>query len=275
MAGPDVPAVFAGDLGDPWVAAIAAALPSGSVVVSCETELPEVWPFEAAPGRVLVLHRDILTRADAARLARDRHEGRFTRVVLCVGPHARYHALQAWAAGLADAVLPEATAAEVIARYLGNEPTPRPERHRPRITVVGGLHEPRAMLADLCEAAGYPVVSVSNWSQVAPTARLAVWDVPVLEPHWPERLEHYAASRSVVALLGFADRVLVAEARARGASACLDSPCHPADLAFVLDRLAGYWQPIRRDDGHALPPPPYGRASPRAVGSRSPDGFVE
>ncbi len=65
-----------------------------------------------------------------------------------------------------------------------------------------------------------------------------VWDVPVLDPDWPDRLR--AAStrrRGVVALLGLADRDSVSMAREHGATVCLDLPSDPEDLIHVLDRL--------------------------------------
>ena len=60
-------------------------------------------------------------------------------------------------------------------------------------------------------------------------------------------------------LLGFPDREMVTSARSRGAWACLDSPCDPADLAWVLDRVATGTISMQ-DRGHAVPPPPAGLA---------------
>src|SRR5205823_12963765 len=94
----------------------------------------------------------------------------------------------------------------------------------------------RHVLADTCAEAGYPVAPARDWSEVG-QGGLAVWDVPVLEPDWPRLLGREARSRPVVAMLGFADRAMVGLARDRGAAACLDLPCDPADLIFVLDRL--------------------------------------
>ncbi|MEJ7639102.1 MAG: hypothetical protein WKF75_14300 [Singulisphaera sp.] len=56
----------------------------------------------------------------------------------------------------------------------------------------------------------------------------------------------------MVALLGFADRATVGQARAHGASACLELPYDLADLVFVLDRLAA----SRAVPAHEVPPPP-------------------
>ncbi|HWE38312.1 MAG TPA: hypothetical protein VG406_17200, partial [Isosphaeraceae bacterium] len=79
------------------------------------------------------------------------------------------------------------------------------------------------------------------------------WDVPVLDPRWPERMARRARTASVVALLAFADRETVATARRAGAAACLEWPCELDDLAHVLDRIAAG---PRADAGHALPPAP-------------------
>jgi hypothetical protein len=256
MGGPEPPSWFAGDLDDPWVAAIAAALSPDTIRIPCPGDLPESWP-KGGPTTTLVLHRPILSLRDAESLRRLRsREGNAPRIVLCVGPHARYHHLERWSS-LVDVVLPEATARETVARHVGARP--RPSGPRPTVVVVSGLHEIRCTLADACRAAGYRVAPARVWSE-ATTGSLVVWDVPVLEPGWPRLLESLAAARAVVALLGFADRPTVDLARARGAAACLDLPCHPDDLTFVLDRLAP--RPARpgarrlAEPAHVLPPAP-------------------
>jgi hypothetical protein len=263
MRSPEATTWFAGDLDDPWVAAIAEALPPGTVRIPCAGDLPETWPGGRPPA-VLVLHRPLLTGLDAERLRRLRGRGdRPPRVVVCVGPHARAHQLERWSP-LVDAILPEATARETIARHVGTGA--RASVPRPAVAVVSSQYELRWTLADACRDAGYQAELARSWPEAVP-APLAVWDVPVLEPGWPVLLEAQAATRCVVALLGFADRETVALARARGAAACLDLPCDPADLAFVLDRLA---QRLARpgarrraEPAHGLPPAP---ASSRRVG---------
>ena len=67
----------------------------------------------------------------------------------------------------------------------------------------------------------------------------------------------------MVALLGFADRATVGQARAHGASACLELPFDLADLVFVLDRLAA----PRIEPAHEVPPPP--AAAGAGVGLRA------
>ncbi len=232
------PVVCAGDLEDAWVAAIAAALPPGTVRFPCAGDLPETWPAGLEQAAVLVLHRAVLTEGDAARLARVRQRGGFARVVLCIGPHARYHQVQRWATDLAAVVLPEAVAAEVVARHAGEAPRHRPPfASPPALRIVSDQHDFRAVWCEIGAAAGYAAGAVHDWSEV-PAGGLVVWDVPMLEPSWAQRLTEHSPGRTVVALLGFADRAAVQATRAAGAAACLDSTCDPADLVWVLDRLA-------------------------------------
>lgn len=266
--GPGV--LFLGDLDDPWVAEIADALPEGAGRVGRDGRWPGSWPrgFEAA--RVVVVHRPILAPGDGeAFLALKARPGPPTRLVLCVGPHVRAADLERWA-GPADVILPEATASETVARHVAARP--RPAFVRPRVAVVGGTFEARRVLADACEAAGYRASSARDWDE-APREGLAIWDVPVLEPGWERTLEAEARRREVVCLIGFADRDLVARARLRGAAACLDSTSDPADLAFVLDRVAaGRPITIPIASAHAVPPPPKGlRVVPRPVADPRPD----
>ena len=66
---------------------------------------------------------------------------------------------------------------------------------------------------------------------------LTIWDVPVLEPGWPEQLERRARlTGPLIALFGFADRASVGLARARGAEACLELPFEIDDVLFLIDR---------------------------------------
>jgi hypothetical protein len=252
MNAPDGPVWFVGDLDDPWVGAIADAVPGGVLRHSCAGELPECLFRNLPPPRALVLHRAALSSRDAGWLARLRGGPTVApRVILCVGPHARHADLERWSS-LLDVVVPEATARETIARHVaeGGERT-RPSVPRPRISVVSGHYELRQALADVVAAAGYSVVAVSRWSEATPVGP-AVWDVPVLETDWTRGMARRARLGSVVALLGFADRALVRQARAHGASACLELPCDPADLIWALDRLA-----VRRvEPAHDMPPPP-------------------
>jgi hypothetical protein len=253
------PLVFAGDLEDPWVAAIADALPASALRLACPEELPEAWPPLVQPARVLVLHRSVLTETDAERLGRLRTpvdgRARGPRVILCAGPYARYHHFLRWAS-LVDVVLPEATAPEVVARHVApGRPRMEPRAGRSSVTVVSRNHELRQTLAETCAEAGFTVAAGSDWSDVPPGGT-AVWDVPCLEDSWGDDLSREAPGRRILALLGFADRPSVALARERGAAACLDLPCDVADLAFVLDRLAERPRNRPADPAHVLPPPP-------------------
>ena len=218
-------------------------------------DLPESLAELSPAPAVLVLHRSVLTGRDALvmkRLRSDRAPA--PRVVLCHGPHVRYADLERWAE-LFDAALPEATARETVARRLAapgegleRRPVASP---RPRVAVVSTNLALRQTLAEAIEAAGYPAVTARDWNE-APATGPVVWDVPLLEPEWPQALARRGPADPVVALLGFADRALVTEARARGAAACLELPLDLADLIATLDRLTA----PRVEPGHALPPAP-------------------
>ncbi|RUL88059.1 ANTAR domain-containing protein [Tautonia sociabilis] len=224
---------FSGDLSDPWVRALRSAMPPGTVDLD-GSELPEGW--EASdPPRVLVLHRATLGALEADRLREARQGGQGPRVVLVVGRHARYHQVMGWS-GLVDAVLPEATARETIARHLGLVGDRAPGGGGRRIAVASGQLDLALMLEDVLAGAGYRPTRRAEGPSGGDEPWV-VWDVPVLEPDWSDRLAAAAQGRGVVALLGLADRDRVSTARRSGALACLDLPVDPDDLVFVLDRL--------------------------------------
>ena len=253
-------ALFVGDLSDPWVEAMASALPAGSDRLDCPEFLPEVWPLEALRAPVVILHRAFLSNTDTERLRalRSRPSGP-PRIVLCVGPQVRAFQVERWRP-LVDVILPEATASEVLARHAcppdAFAPLRDRERCRPRIVVVSTNYELRLTLADSCQRAGYPAQPVPTWAE-APPAWPAIWDVPVLEPTWPDQLRLSAADRRILTLIPFADRDLVSLARSLGAAACLELPFDPDDLAFVLDRMTGKARPVV-DLAHQVPPAPAG-----------------
>lgn len=244
---------FAGDLGDPWVVAIADALPRDTFRLDCPADLPETWPIDRPTPEVLVLHRSTLSPIDAQRVTRLKSRAdRTPRVVLCVGPHARYVDVERWSR-LVDVLLPEATAGESVARHaleIARAARP-PGLPSPRVAVISANHEWRATLTDAARLGGFVVEPVSRPLEAPPGVAVA-WDVPVLEADWPDRLASLATFGPVIALLGFADRATVTLARARGASACLDMPCDIGDFLAALDRVATF----RRDPPHSAPPPP-------------------
>ena len=208
----------------------------------------------------MVVHRAWLSPRDAERLARLR-AGSTTaspalRVILCIGPNVRHAELERWSArGLMDAVVPEATARDTIARHLvASDVTElpwRPAAPRPRVAVVSANSELRRTLADACETLGYPADPASDWSEAVATGP-AIWDVPVLEPEWPRALARRTRLGAVVVLCGFASRALVGQARAQGASACLELPYDLLDLGHVLARVT---LPLG-EPAHDVPPPP-------------------
>ena len=268
---------FVGDLDDPWVAAIADALPHEVARRGCAGDLPDEWLDVTSGLETLVLHRALLTPHDAEWLATLRSGcGTPPRVVLCVGPHARHAELERLAL-LVDEVVPEATARDTIARHLPGNEVRAPLALRGAgpgrcVSVVSDHFELRETLAEACEVAGYPAKPARDLSEAAPVG-LAVWDVPVLGTDWPRGLARRASAGPVVALLGFADRATVGQARTHGASACLELPYDLADLVFVLDRLTA----SRVEPAHEVPPPPaaarrrHGPAGDRRAKRRTPE----
>ena len=256
MDGSDRATWFAGDLADPWVADIADALPRETLRFDCPGDLPEHWPTDRPTPSSLVVHRANLNANDAQRVLRMRSRpDRTPRVVLCVGPHARHADIEGWTR-VSDVILPEATAREVVLRHaLPTERRGRPrfESGRPRAAVISTNHEMRNLLSDAARAAGYNI-EVAFDPIDATHAVTTAWDVPVLEPEWPERLAALARTRPVLALFGFADRRQVRQAHEAGAQACLDLPCDVDDFVMLLDRLSQ----VRTDPAHDLPPAPGG-----------------
>ncbi|MGE3819487.1 MAG: hypothetical protein AB7I30_08630 [Isosphaeraceae bacterium] len=252
---------FLGDLDDPWVVALADALPPPwpSRRVHCPSDLPHDPFGPLGPADVLVIHRAVLTNHDAERISEWRSRANPPpRVILCHGPHARGTDLDRWSE-LVDVTLPEATAFASLARRLGL-PAGRDRRAesiaqgvRPRVAVVSGHFAIRRMLVEAVEAAGYPVAEARDWSE-APAGGPAVWEVPALEPGWPEELARRSRLGPVITLIGFADRELVRIARSQGAAACLELPFDLDDLMEALARVAA--PRPRMEPAHPTPPPP-------------------
>lgn len=267
---------FLGDLNDPWVAEIADALPGVTSRTDCPGDLPETafGPSAPGPAGVLVLHRSALGRHDVGRLKALRSARTPSpRVVLCYGPYVRYDDLIRWG-HLFDVALPEATARDAIARHVAEEPTSLRRfqaKAGSRVSIVSSNVPLRQMLCDACEAFGYTVASAPDWSSALPGGP-AVWDVPLLDPQWPDALARRARLGPVIALIGFADRGLVAEARERGAAVCLEVPLDLADLAIALQRADENGKDQSRSQpAHEVPPSPAAsRVGParRAVANR-------
>jgi AmiR/NasT family two-component response regulator len=284
---------FLGDLSDPWVVAIADALPvsPGVTRIDCSSELPSGPADAGRSPRLIVIHRQRLVPADADRLKEWRAQAGSEpppALILCVGPYVRYEELERFS-GLVDLVLSEATAAEVLPRHAARllegsriRP-PRTEECLLRVLVASSNGELGRTIAEACATAGYRVEQASDQVVGAPVRSstepkavgetvLTVWDVPVLEA-WTERLERHAREHGpVVALAGFADRHLVALAKSKGALACLELPLNLDDLIDVIDRYARTVGkemravPGRAESPHLLPP----RSRRRTVEKASP-----
>ncbi len=282
------PIWFIGDLGDPWVARIAdAVLTVGETQqLDCPGPLPE-RPFDREHSpRVIVIHRHGIAGSDADRVRgwREVPGGRAVPVViLCVSPYIRYEELERWS-GLVDLIVSEATAADVLPgqiarRFEGGERrNPRSVAPAFRIEVAGGDDELCRALADVFEAAGYRADAIDD-QEIGGLLRarnrsgsfleqvLTIWELPVLEPGWAERLEGRARRMGpVIVLAGFADRAIVARAKAAGAIACLELPCDIDDLIETVHRAVratdpeSWPVPPRAEPPHGLPPRPHRRA---------------
>ena len=274
MNAADHPVWFVGDLDDPWVASLADALPAGVRRIACAGDLPDDWPGDdagtataAAGPRVVVVHRAWLSPHDAERLARLRTssagEAPAPRVILCVGPNVRHADLERWSArGMIDAVVPEATARDTIARHLvaGEvDGVPRrPALPRPRVAVVecqfrAQAHPGRCLRgARLSRRAGVRLVGgrgdrPGDLGRARARARLAARPGP---PH--------AARCGGRPVLDSPAGHSSARPAAQGASACLELPYDLLDLGHVLARVTA---PLG-EPAHAVPPRPASCAAP-------------
>ncbi len=205
------------------------------------------------------------------------------RVILCYSPYVRYAELERCSRGV-DVVIPEAIAIETLSRHVSRLLGPSDEpRQAGRVLnclpvrVASGNRELQSILTEICLAEGFEVFRSQEISpgwqgraeaigrDIAPI--LTLLDIPVLEPEWPRILKEHSNLGPVVALLGFADRVTVTQARSAGASACLDLPVDFNDLIYVIERVNRQWRPAARgkaahrvEQAHELPPALVSRA---------------
>jgi hypothetical protein len=298
MIARESPVWFVGDLDDPWVVSIADALPGASELyrVNCPGDLPDGLFHRTAHPRLIILHRHRLASHDLERMKAWRDPKAAAAppaLFLCISPYVRFAELDRWAR-LVDLVVSEAVAADVlprhIARLLGGPKAESPTKPDStwQIGVACANDELRQAVVDACRAAGHRAepIADADLGQVArsrdPAARaagprLTVWEVPVLEPAWAERILHRAQETGpVIALLGFADRATVSRARASGAVACLELPFDLDDLLDAIDRTprpaacAATMVPERVEPPHTLPPPPRRRPARDGVHVPSP-----
>ncbi len=275
------PIWFIGDLGDPWIASIADAIAQSRASDAWIAPARCPWiPSTAHPPRLLVIHRNYLSLDDIERLADWRAIQGTTdppAVFLCVSPYVRYVELER-VSRLVDLVVTEATAAEVLPRHVVRliegtaRRVPRPAPLAFRIEVACGTDPLGRALLEACDAAGYRaeaiddqeiggIIRMRNRPGPATERVLTIWEIPVLEPGWAERLQWRALRTGpVIALAGFADREIVARARAAGAVACLELPCDLDDLLDAVDRAVrstapeSWPVPPRAEPPHELPP---------------------
>lgn len=279
---------FVGDLDDPWAMEILGSISDWSDVhaVMCAGEAPDRLCEPNQPPRLLILHRTRLSQADAARIEQWRLGPRanaMPRVILCFSPYVRYAELERCSRGV-DLAIPEATAVETLSRHVSRLLERRAEPPRAALAadclsvqVISSNHELRAVLSEICLAEGFKVTSGREFTAQrqgratvadrAATQVLTLWDIPVLELDWPRLLEERTKLGPVVALLGFADRATVGQAKASGAAACLDMPLDVNDVVHVIERVNRKLRsdPSTKIEGriepaHAVPPAPVSRA---------------
>ncbi|MGP0062338.1 MAG: hypothetical protein ACLQGP_01885 [Isosphaeraceae bacterium] len=276
------PIWFIGDLSDPWILAIAESIARDRTIhrLDCPGSLPSN-PFDRThPPRLIVVHRCHLGLEDIQRLMDWRAPQGTTSVpamFLCVSPYVRYVELER-VSRLVDLVVSEAMAAEVLPRHVrrlvdeAERQADRPASVSFRIEVACGTDHLGRALLEAIGAAGYRaeaiddheiggIIRVRNRPGPATERVLTIWEIPVLEPGWAERLEWRALRTGpVIALAGFADRAIVVRARAGGASACLELPCDLDDLIDAIDHVVrttdpeSWPVPPRAEPAHALPP---------------------
>jgi len=289
---------FVGDLSDPWVVTIADALPASlnTIRVDCAGDLPD-HPFDPTRRpRLIILHRHRLTASDAERLRAWRGSAASappTALILCVSPYVRYEELERWS-GLANLVLPETAAPDVLPRHVARlleDPRIRPARGEGppyRLEVAAANDELSRALVDACNPAGHRAqqvdernvgeASAPRYPPACPTERvLTIWEVPVLDPGWTDRLERRSlATGPVIALFSFPDRTIVARAKALGAVACLELPCNLDDLLDVIDRTGrsmpqeSWPVPVRLEPPHVVPPRSRRRSRPQETPAGTP-----
>lgn len=273
---------FIGDLSDPWITSVADGIARVRPLrrVDCPGSLPADLFDRTLPPRLIVIHRHHLGADDVDRLTDWRGpqgSNASPAVFLCLGPYVRYVDLER-VSRLVDLVVPEATAAEVLPRHVvrliegAERLASRPAYLAFRIEVASGNESIGRAVLEACAAAGYRaeaiddqeiggIIRVRNRQGPSTERVLTIWEIPVLEPGWAERLEwRVLRTGPLIALAGFADREIVGRARAGGAATCLELPCDLDDLIDAIERVVRSndpetWPvPPRAEPAHALPP---------------------
>jgi hypothetical protein len=247
---------FVGDLDDPWVAEMAAALPPEVGRLHVAGGLPRPWPEAIVHASAVIVHRSWLTNSDAERvLALRSRSPRPPRVLLMTGLMPRYHQMERWVP-LVDRLVPETLPPELLVRWLcpgrpawSVETAPRGPR--PTLAVVSRIHELRQVLCEILRRGGFSVVTGREWVDV-PAGLTALWDVPLLDDDWQDELAREAETRRVLVLAPFLDRALVARLTQAGAQAWLDLPCDLDDLFWLIERVTARG-PTRSHSPHVQP----------------------
>lgn len=251
------PRWFVGDLEDPWVAAIARSVDRLDVKAWHHPgAFPESWSeiLEEGPPESIVLHRPGFAEADCKFLRNLRAEvGPDPFLVLCFGMQTRHADLER-CSRWADLIISESSAAETLGRHLGKTRSNATKSRRIKgrdVAIISPSHEACLTISEMLRSGLHRPSAIV---QTHPVERgsLVVWQVPILDPHWPTELARLSAEASIITLLGFADRRIVQLAFDMGASSCLEWPCDPEDLLDSLDRIGN----LRFHGGHPAIPKP-------------------
>src|SRR5262249_25804194 len=142
----------------------------GLVRVDCPGDLPE-RPFDPSRSpQLIILHRHRLSAGDASRLRGWRATpADAPSLILCVSPYVRYEELERSSA-LANVVLPEAAALDVLARHVARllqQSVVRPARGEAvpvRIEVAAANEDLAGVLVEACTRAGHRAQQVDERS---------------------------------------------------------------------------------------------------------------
>ena len=252
---------FVGDFTDPWVAALVENFPREVGRFPVSESLPRTWPEEILKSEAVILHRPWLTSSDAERLQSLRgRPGSPPRVLLCTGLLPRYQQTERWVP-LVDRIVSETHPTQLLLRWLLKEKLPvnrnQPLKEpRPTLAVVSRVHEIRQLMAEICKEAGFPNQAGREWCDVGPGLP-GLWDVPILEPDWQTELRIEARNRPIIAVAGFLDRSLTTQMLGCGARACVDLPCDPDEICWLMESLSSHNLDSRFHSGHVQLPKPH------------------
>jgi hypothetical protein len=259
--------ILLGDLDDAIFEELARALPPGVARIHLEPgRFPDALPRAVLQADQVILHLTSLGERELAALQAI-HAAGSARISLIVGPHIRAAMLER-ARPLVHAILPEAAAPYSLRRLLAQPARQYPDLNGLKVFVAAAEFAIRGWLDELLAQWRCRVLDAARLDSVPEGTQAIVWVLPALETGWEAHLARAAAGYPLIALIPFADRLLVDRILGLGATACLDLNGDPADLADLLQPIAAAIPaPEHRsaDAPHALPPAPHLSGVPGAA----------